>query len=316
MDIALASDNNYVQHMAVAIESIIENNMQEDISFHIMDNGIDKENLNKIIKQIESREKKVYFYDFTHMEDEVGFESHSSVLPISAFSRIFLPPRLQVKTERLIYMDVDMVCCGSLHDVYTSDMEGKIIAAVQDFAGESARSSNGLNLDHRYVNSGFMVIDIKKWIELDVTNRVHNYILERDGKVVQEDQGAINSVLRNDIKILHPRYNAMTPFFFVKSREIRERFSIPVYYTDEEIKEAKDDPIVIHYLKYNGYVNRPWEEHCIHPLKAKYHYYLNKTEWAGTELKSDKRSILQRVKCDFQVCAPWIIKKIWIEMRK
>lgn len=316
MDIALASDNNYIRHMAVTIESIIENNMNDDINFHIMDNGIEKSNIEKIRVQIESRGKRVYFYDFSNLEEEVGFYSHSSVLPISTFSRIFLPPRLQIKTDRLIYMDVDMVCCRSLSEIYDIEMDQNIVAGVQDFADTRARLANGLDLNHRYINCGFMLIDINKWIENDVTSKVHNYILERNGEVVQEDQGAINSVLQNEIKIIHPRYNAMTPFFFVKSKEIRERFDIPVYYTDAEIKEAKNHPVVIHYLKYNGFVNRPWEENCIHPMREKYQYYLAKTEWAGIELIPDSRSVMQRLKCNYQVLFPWGLKKMLMNLRR
>lgn len=309
MDIALASDNNYVQHLAVTIESIIDNNQNEYIVFHIMNNGITKNNMEKLRKQIEDKNKEVYFYDFTNLEEEVGFKSHSSVLPISTYSRIFLPPRLKKQTSRLIYMDVDMVCKGSLAEVYSIDMKNNIIAAVQDFAGVRARVENGLDLNYRYVNCGFMLIDIDEWMKYDVTSKVHNYILERQGKVVQEDQGAINSVLRDKIMLLHPKYNAMTPFFFCSSAEIKGRFSIPVYYTDKEMREARRNPIVIHYLKYNGFVNRPWEEHSVHPLKKEYINYLNKTEWSGCELISDKRSLVQRIKCDYQIYMPWVIKK-------
>lgn len=315
MDIALASDNNYVQHMAVTIASIILNNMDVDIRFHIMDNGIDERNIKRIIKLIELNKKEVYFYDFSKLEDEAGFQSHSDVLPISTYSRIFLPPRLQVQAKRLIYMDVDMVCCESLTEIYNMDMEGKIIAAVQDFADIHARSSNSLDIEYRYVNMGFMLIDVEKWLRQDITDKVHKYILDRNGKVVQEDQGALNSVLRDEIKLIHPKYNAMTPFFFVKSKEIRERYQIPVYYTDAEIREAKNNPVIIHYLKYNGFVNRPWEENCSHPLREKYHYYLNKTEWAGAELLPDKRSRLQVLKCNYHLRVPWCIKKLFMKLR-
>ena len=316
MDIALASDNNYVQHMAVAIESIIENNINEEINFHIMNNGIDLINIERIKSQIESKNKNAFFYDFSNLENEVGFKSHSNVLPISAYSRIFLPPILKTKTDRLIYMDVDMVCCSPLSDIYHINLKNNIIAAVQDFADEKARLGNGLDLNARYVNSGFMLIDIKRWVEEDITNKLHNYILDREGTVIQEDQGAINSVLRNRIMIIHPKYNAMTPFFFTKSKEIKEKFDIPVYYTDKEIIEAKKNPVIIHYLKYNGLINRPWEQNCIHPLKKTYHFYLEKTAWAGTALLSDKRSALQRIKCNYQLKCPWNIKKIIIRLRK
>ncbi len=315
MDIALASDNNYVQHMAVVIESVIQNNVNENINFHIMNNGITGDNLIKIRHQIESRGKKVFFYDFSGLEDEVGFHSHSSVLPISAYSRIFLPPKLQVNVDRLIYMDVDMVCCGSLADTYSINMGKNIIAAVQDFANIKARISNGLDIEDRYINSGFMIIDVNKWLEQGITNKLHNYILERDGKVVQEDQGAINSVLRNQIKIIHPKYNAMTPFYFVTSKEIKERYNIPIYYSDKELKEAKSNPVIIHYLKYNGFVNRPWEKNCVHPMKNKYQQYLAQTEWAGVKLLPDKRTFGKRIKDNYQLLCPWRIKKYIMKLK-
>ena len=294
MDIALASDNNYIQHLAVTMESIMQNNGDSKITFHIMNNGIRKEYVDILKEQVEMHNQNIIFYDFTNLEEEVGFSSHSSVLPISAYSRIFLPAKLH-NISRIIYVDVDIVCCGSLQEVYNLELGEKIIAGVQDFADKRARIENGLSLNTRYINSGFLLIDIKKWNERNITKKIHNYILERGGRVVQEDQGAINAILKDDIKIIHPKYNAMTPFFFMESQHIKELFNIPVYYSDQDIQEAKKNPIIIHYLKFNGLVNRPWEEGCIHPKKDMYRFYLLKTYWKNAPLKKYNQPIAQKI---------------------
>lgn len=307
--IAMASDDNYAQHLAVAVRTVMDAN-ESEIIFHIMDNGISEENKNKIAEMIKEGKKQYRFYDFTNLEEEYGFTSKSSVLPISAYARIFLPEKMDASINRVIYMDVDMVNVESLQEVYQLPLEECIIAGVQDFAGEKARVSNGYKIEDRYINSGFMLIDLVKWRENDTTNKIHKYILERQGYVVQEDQGAINAVLKGKIKIIHPRYNAMTPFFFVKSRYIRERFNIPNYYSDTEIAEAKRKPVIIHYLKFNGLANRPWEEDCIHPMRKRYTEALARTPWAGTPLLKDGKTFRQHLSCLYNLKMPYSIQRL------
>ena len=48
MNIVLASDNNYAPHLATLIVSICENNLNEIITIHVLDVGINKESKNRI----------------------------------------------------------------------------------------------------------------------------------------------------------------------------------------------------------------------------------------------------------------------------
>ena len=57
------------------------------------------------------------------------------------------------------------------------------------------------------------------------------------------------------------------------------RQMIPNYYSEEELFEAKKNPVFIHYT--TGFSNRPWREPCTHIYKDIYRKYQDQTEFAG-----------------------------------
>ncbi len=309
LNIALASDDNYAQQMTIAIYSIIQSNSQEDITFHILDTGMNSKSKECIIRMIEDNNKKYTIYDLSDMENNYGFKSKSDVLPIGAYARIFLPNMLEDDIDRILYIDSDCVNVEKLSKLYYIDMKDDIIAGVQDFADSKARLSNGLNEKTRYINSGMILFNVKLWKEENITSKIHEYILKKSGNVVQEDQGAINAILKGRIKILSPEYNMLTPFFFVSSKYLTERFNIKNFYSDKELLKARKNPIIIHYLKFNNLVNRPWEKYCFHPKRNIYRKYYEELYGKKIKLVRNNKTIRQYLSSIYTLYIPYKIKK-------
>lgn len=308
--IALASDDNFAVHMGTLICSLQENNHDMIITYHIMDNGLSETNKNEIIKLIERGGNSYHFYDFINFEEAVGYDSKENDWPMATFSRIYLPPILKEKIDRLLYLDVDMLCMGDLSEIYNISLDGCIVAGVQDFASAAARAANNIPYQQKYINAGFLLIDVPKWLDFGATNKIHAYVSERKGRVEQCDQGAINAVLGREAKIVHPKYNAMTPLFFVSSNYIKAMYGIPEYYSESEIRQAKSEPIIIHFLKFGGLVNRPWVARCTHPMKDYYFKYRNMTYWKNVPLENDNKTMKRRI-IDYL----WLKLPVWILLK-
>ena len=71
----------------------------------------------------------------------------------------------------------------------------------------------GLKYNDRYINSGVILINLKKWREDNLEKKFIDFINKYNGDVPCADQGTINGVCKNKILIIHPKYNTMTPMF-------------------------------------------------------------------------------------------------------
>ncbi|HZG84985.1 glycosyltransferase family 8 protein [Paenibacillus sp.] len=296
MHIAMASDDNYVQHMAVAICSVLENNKDTNlVTFHILDNGIRIENKKRLLNLVNSYKREIVFYDFSNMEEKFGFiaELSEPPLPIVTYARIFLPEILPKNICKVLYMDVDMVCAGSLKELWNTEFKGNLIAGVLDTAPPDTKLKVGLDKDSVYVNAGMLMINIEQWRREEITKQLVEFIELHKGKVFHNDQGTINGIMSNRTLVLHPRYNVLTTYFMISYKKMVKRFKLEKFYSPGEIRGAIERPIIIHFVVFT--TTRPWEENCRHPKQSLYKYYLNMTEWKNEKLKKDKRSIKNRM---------------------
>lgn len=61
-------------------------------------------------------------------------------------------------------------------------------------------------------NFGVMLIDLKKWKEQRVEEKLLRFIVAKNGNIQQGNQRALNYVLAHDIYCFKPRFNAVTIF--------------------------------------------------------------------------------------------------------
>ena len=67
MNIVYASDEGYCQHMAVSIVSLIEHNKSEQLTFHILSDGISMEKEDQLRAMVRGYGKKIVFYPIEHL---------------------------------------------------------------------------------------------------------------------------------------------------------------------------------------------------------------------------------------------------------
>lgn len=267
MNIIMASDDNYAGIMAASINSIAKNNMKcKELTVYIIDDGIAENNRKKIL-EITHRYENLYiqFIDF----EEYGIRIRKLVkntnppLPLITFARLFISE--MISEDKVLYVDCDTICMGDISGFWNTDMDGKMIAGVWDTVDENIKSAIGLDVKDRYINAGIILIDLKKWREDDCTKKSIDYINEKNGCVMHNDQGVINALFKDKIKIVEPKYNAMTPIFLISRYKIMKYFCIDDYYSCEEIQDAKENPVFLHFVRFT--TSRPWEEKCSHPYK-------------------------------------------------
>lgn len=96
--------------------------------------------------------------------------------------------------DKLIYLDVDVMCCADLSSLWNTDVEGHEFGAVKDYMGS-------FWINRRYCNSGVLLLNMKLIRETKFFERAIGYI--RTHRMMMPDQTALNKLAKN--KLFLPR---------------------------------------------------------------------------------------------------------------
>lgn len=260
LHIGYGVDNNYVRCMGTSMASICENNKDEYLVFHILAGKLREENIQKI-KQLAddfSVEVNLYFLDesaFQGLPTQVHF-------PLSIYYRYILPIILDV--PRVLYLDADIVCLGSLNKLWTQDLKGNIIGAVSDIEWMGIKRNRALNLqNHQYINSGVLLMDIVKWNQFNTLDKVIQALEKEPEKFRYPDQDALNLVLVGKIYYLNDCWNHLNI-----------------------IKEQQEESIFLHFAAHPKPWNVAWalSNNCNDFTRDIYRTYEQLTPWKNEPL--------------------------------
>jgi lipopolysaccharide biosynthesis glycosyltransferase len=283
MNVLFCANPPYFQHMAVTAVSLAENNPSSVIDIHLItcDRDADAEgrlartiaryaNLPLTTHHVDGRKLERYFVD--------GFMTKECYL------RMLAPDVLPPEIGRVLYLDCDLVVLDDLRPLWNVDLGDKPVAAAPDYprvpslVAPERLAAIGMPQDAPYLNSGVLVIDLNRWRQRRLTDRLFAYIQEKASALSAYDQDAVNVVLLGDIHILDCRWN-------VQARMYRSgRRAFPLEF--EATRAARRDPAIIHYTG----SEKPWLFRSGAALRAHYFQYLEKTAWRDRELGALSRA--------------------------
>ena len=285
MHLAFSSDNNYVPYLKTSILSAFLNNLESEVNIHILSNKIDDKNKLELESLIKSPHHHVFFYESSDIRQRLG-NLEVRTIALSSYSRLFLAEILSTEIEKVIYMDCDALILSSLDELWNINIDDYDIAGVEDVVNVKFKTLLNIPINYAYVNAGMLVFNLKKIREENTLDKIKKFINNYEGEIPHHDQGIINYMFHKSCKVLHPKYNCMTPFFYLSSQQIVEFYHTTKYYDDESLKEAIENPVFVHFTPF--FITRPWIKDCEHPLGKTYLDYYYKIE--GNVLKEDKRS--------------------------
>lgn len=288
LNVLFSSDDHYAQHLGAAMQSLLENNQDFTvIRIYVIDSEISdlsKEKLCRIASKFSN--VSLFWIPFEKWKSQLHLNMTWSI-SISAYARLFVSDMIQDNIDRVLYLDCDMVVCDSLKSLWNTDLQDCVLGAVQDSIGDRTKNAVGLLPEEQYFNSGMLLIDLAKWRELDIGKKCFHFIAEKNGSVVHHDQGVLNGVLRNQWFRLPLCNNLMTIHFIFNRRRIIDYFGEHAdFYSENEIVNAKEHPLIMHYTP--SFTSRPWCKDCKHPRKMLYWENLAKTPWKGAKPEKSK----------------------------
>lgn len=282
-----SSDDNYAQHTGVSIVSLLDNNKHfDDIHIYVIDNEISKSNKENLKEIINFYKREITFIDFNKYKCMLKLNMKWNI-SVSAYARLFISSILPTSIDKVLYFDCDTVIVDKVDELWNEDIKSYYVAGVADTVSSTTKSAVGIAMYENYINSGMLLINLKKWREDKIQDKFISFINSNNGSVTHHDQGVINGVLCKESKVLNPKFNLMTVYYTMKREDIISYYGIDnEFYSDEVIKESLRNPIYIHFTP--GFTTRPWVKGCKHPKKQVYLEYLDKTPWKNSSLEKDK----------------------------
>ncbi len=288
MNILFSSDENYARHMGVAMVSILQHTGDvEKIHFFVINNRILPSTIEKLESLIQGyKNADLFFIPFESYEKRLCLNL-AWPISLSSYARLFVGEMLPDEVEKVLYLDCDVVVCSSIDSLWKTNLNGKCLGAIQDMVPSKTKASVGLLPEDPYFNAGVLLIDLLQWRQQGIGVSCMEFIADRDGCVTHHDQGVLNGVLKGQWERLPLKYNLMTIHYMMKASK-RQSFyqDSSVFYTEDEIIDAKNNPVILHYTP--SFTTHPWEQNCRHPLRRIYSNILDMTPWKNAPLEKEK----------------------------
>ena len=261
--IVCVCDNHYAILLAALVKSIEANHATtEKLQFLIVEDGITKTNKARITN---STNPATTTLDWLKMSDclpeDARLPVDNSSLPLNIYIRLFIPYFIPQNTKRVIFLDVDMIMLADISELWNIDIGDNIIGAVQDqfiqtvnrWGGISNHEDLGIAADNKYFNAGLMLIDILKWENADITNKVLKCLADNKKHIMFQDQYGLNAVLAKHWFSLSPLWNRFANSEDERPYLIHFTGRKPIYKSYEFSEKYKT--IFFQYLNMTGWKN-------------------------------------------------------------
>ncbi len=259
-NICYSSDDNYAPYMGISMSSVLKNAIDKDkYFFHILDGGISEKNKKKL-SQITGN---IRYYEIEKSEFD-GFSPNRAYVSLNTYYRFLIPELFDNSINKCLYLDCDTLVLGDLTDIFCEQIDGYSALVVEDEGSLTQIKRLNLPEENNYFNAGVMMFNLQELRNFDFKNDCMNFYRNNKEIICLEDQDVLNCILNGKCKFISLRYNANNRIF--TGNELEN------FYTEEEIKETKQNPVILHFTD----CIKPWNENCTHPLKnAYYRYWLN-----------------------------------------
>lgn len=261
LNIAYGIDKNFFSGCIVSITSILLFNSNLSFSFHIFTNYIDDfllKKLNQLVNEY-NLNINIYLINDIHLTNLPTTKSWS----IATYFRFIIADYFFSKIDKILYLDADIFCKGSLEELCFLQFEDNIAYVVKEknifWWKKCATRLNEKRLEVGYFNAGFLLIDLNKWKEFEVNHKAFELLSNPliRSKLTHLDQDVLNLILLNKIKYLDRKYNQQININYELKLKKNNELSIP------------DETVLIHYIG----PTKPWHSW------AKYYkcteYFLN-----------------------------------------
>ena len=280
--IVCASDETFVMPLAVMLKSLLLNaRKSKKIIIYILSAGIQPDSKRMLIDSIKTAESEIRFVavDLIPLQ---GLKTSGSGgrITIAAYFRLLIGSVLPDSIKKVIYLDADLAINEDIGELWDLPMGEHYLLAAQDqgeralYVSSPVGLSNyrelGIEPDCPYFNSGVLVIDMDRWRNDNIGQKIIEYIRQNPDHIRFWDQDGLNALLHHNWGKLDFRWNVMMQMHTNSSWDAGPVKDKATY------RRVIQHPYIIHFNQIH-----PWTPYVNRPYKRVFFHYLDMTKWRG-----------------------------------
>jgi lipopolysaccharide biosynthesis glycosyltransferase len=173
----------------------------------------------------------------------------------------FLIQDIFPETEKVIYLDSDIIVLSDIAELYAENIDGLLLAAVADadFQGQMnkpgdntkqyADESLKLKNPYGYFQAGVLVLNLS---EMRKMNSAEKWLELASERLRYADQDVLNRACQGRVKYLDMSWNVLIDCNGERISEVIEYAPVSVY---QEYIKAREAPKIVHYAGFK----KPWQ---------------------------------------------------------
>lgn len=288
LNIAYGIDKNFFLGCAVSITSILLTNSELNFNFHIFTNSINDDFQQKLQQLTDKYKTQITIY----LVEDSYFNNLPTTInwTLATYFRFIVADYFYNKIDKILYLDADILCIGSLVELFNLEFDNNIAYVVIEkdpiWWEKCAKRLNENKLLNGYFNAGFLLVNLKKWKENNINEKALKLLTNENlrKKFTHLDQDVLNLLLLDKVKYLDRKYNQQISINYelkYKSNKVRK---YPI----------TDATILIHYIG----PTKPWHKWAENYKCSKYFLDVkNKSPWQMTP------SLLATTSSQMRYCA-------------
>nr|WP_273804064.1 lipopolysaccharide 3-alpha-galactosyltransferase [Providencia rettgeri] len=278
LHISYGIDRNFLYGCGISIASLLKTNSDISFSFHVFTDYFDDEQ-SRLFKALAEQYKtsiKIYLVDCEQLKSLPSTKNWS----YATYFRFIIADYFSNQLERMIYMDADIMCQGSLRPLLDIQFEHNQIAAVvperDSIWWKKRADALGIpSIASGYFNAGFLVLNLVNWSKFDISTKAME-LLSQDAvkaKLSYLDQDILNMLLTEKVIYLDGKYNTQYSINYELQKGKKENPITP-------------NTVLIHYIG----PTKPWHEWASYPTAQSFVDAKNASPWKDIPLLKAKSS--------------------------
>lgn len=209
MNLLVTLDSNYVHPLTVLLRSVMLSDPSEVYDVYVAHASLTREDFRRIENAVDPTRTRIH--PITIPEETLAHAPVLKRLTKASYYRLLAVDFMPEDTDRVLYLDPDIVVVNPLRPLYETELNGALLAAAGHTTGlieKINRRRLRLQKGTRYINSGVLLMDIAAMRRTFDVEQIFRFIEENAGRITLGDQDVFNAFFTGHIKILDERlYN-------------------------------------------------------------------------------------------------------------
>lgn len=269
--IAYGIDKNFLYGCGISIASILLSNSSVPLVFHVFTDFFsndDKAKFDALAQQYKTR-IVVSLIDCEKLKSLPSTKNWT----YATYFRFIIADHFAGKTDKVLYLDADIACKGSIQELVDLEFNANEIAAVVAEGESGWWQKRAVSLDtpalvQGYFNAGFLLINIPMWQQESISSRAIDML--RDpvmvSKITHLDQDVLNILLAGKTRFVDKKFNT--------------QFSINYELKAQVVNPVNQGTVFIHYIG----PTKPWHKWGEYPVAQAFLKAKEKSPWKDEAL--------------------------------